>query len=101
MRREWTPCSLGPRTEFLNDLYNVIAKLWMLIMLALAWGISMSRIIDNQHHPADVVGGMTLGILIAVIYVLRAVPRYARMLTPVGESRGRGGVGNGGSGEVV
>ena len=50
-------------------------------MLALAWGIAMSRIIDNQHHPVDVVAGMLLGSLIAGMYVLRAVPRYAKVLT--------------------
>ena len=81
MRREWVPRCKGPRDEFLSDLKNVIAKLWMLIMLSLAWGISMSRIIDNQHHPSDVVGGMVLGVLIAIMYIMRAVPRYARVLT--------------------
>ncbi|KAG7672061.1 hypothetical protein Ndes2526B_g06972 [Nannochloris sp. 'desiccata'] len=81
MRREWVPRCKGPRDEFLSDLKNVIAKLWMLVMLALAWGISMSRIIDNQHHPSDVVAGMVLGVLIAIMYIMRAVPRYARVLT--------------------
>ena len=81
MRREWAPRCLGPKQEFLSDLWNVIAKLWMLLMLALAWGISMSRIIDNQHHASDVVAGMVLGVVTAVIYILRAVPRYSRVLT--------------------
>lgn len=81
MRREWVPRCKGPRDEFLSDLKNVIAKLWMLVMLALAWGISMSRIIDNQHHPSDVVAGMVLGVLIAIMYIMRAVPRYSRVLT--------------------
>ncbi len=81
MRREWVPRCRGPRDEFLSDLANVFAKLWMLTMLALAWGISMSRIIDNQHHPSDVIGGMVLGVLIAIMYIMRAVPRYARVLT--------------------
>lgn len=48
MRREWAPRSMGPLQEFLSDLRNVIAKVWMLLMLAVAWGVSMSRIIDNQ-----------------------------------------------------
>lgn len=48
MRREWVPRSLPPMQEFLSDLRNVVAKVWMLLMLAIAWGISMSRIIDNQ-----------------------------------------------------
>jgi len=41
----------------------------------------MSRIVDNQHHPADVVAGMVLGVVIAVMYIMRAVPRYRRVLT--------------------
>ena len=63
----------------------------------------MSRIIDNQHFPSDVVGGMVLGVLIAVMYILRAIPRYRRVLTaeeergggsaPV-EMKGEGGLGH-------
>lgn len=83
MRREWVPRNRGPKAEFLSDLWNVVAKIWMLCMLAVAWGISCSRIVDNQHHPSDVVAGMLLGIVVAVIYILRAVPRYTRVLTPM------------------
>jgi hypothetical protein len=43
----------------------------------------MSRIIDNQHHPADVVGGMLVGVLVALIYILRSIPRYKRVVTAV------------------
>jgi len=46
----------------------------------------MSRIIDNQHHASDVIGGMLLGTLIAIMYILRAMPRYARVLSPGGGS---------------
>ena len=37
MRRQWAPRRMGPKAEFLSDLWNVLAKLWMLIMLAVAW----------------------------------------------------------------
>lgn len=37
MRRQWAPRRQEPWTEFLSDLGNVVAKVWMLIMLATAW----------------------------------------------------------------
>ena len=81
IRREWTPRSRGPKAEFLSDLWNVCAKLWMICMLAFAWAVSMSRITDYQHHPSDVVGGMFLGTILAIIYIMRAIPRYGRVIT--------------------
>jgi hypothetical protein len=81
MRRAWAPRRMSPRAEFLADLGNVAAKVWMLLMLALAWGISMSRMVDNQHHAVDVVAGMVLGVLIALLFITRSVPRYARVLS--------------------
>ena len=44
--------------------------------------MSVSRVIDNQHHYADILGGMFLGTMIALLYVLRAIPRYKRVLSP-------------------
>lgn len=51
----------------------------------------MSRITDNQHSPADVVAGMVLGITIAIMYIMRAIPRYKRVLqcTVVARRNGR------------
>lgn len=49
------------KQQFLLDLRNVAAKLWMLVLLGVAWGIAISRIIDNQHHPSDVIGGALIG----------------------------------------
>ncbi|KAL6767978.1 hypothetical protein ACKKBF_B37335 [Auxenochlorella protothecoides x Auxenochlorella symbiontica] len=82
MRLSWTPVHLSMKQQFLLDLRNVAAKLWMLVLLGVAWGIAISRIIDNQHHPSDVIGGALIGICIALIYVLRAIPRYKRVLSP-------------------
>ena len=39
--------------------------------------MALSRIIDNKHHPSDVVGGGFLGTLIGVVFVLRAIPRHS------------------------
>lgn len=43
----------------------------------------MSRVIDNKHHPSDVIGGSFLGTVVGTAYILRAIPRhYAVMEEP-------------------
>jgi membrane-associated phospholipid phosphatase len=81
MRREWSPRSRGPWKEFLSDLGNVIAKVWTIIILGVAWGISCTRITDYQHNVSDVVAGVVIGTIIATIFLLRAIPRYSRVLS--------------------
>ena len=39
-------------------------------------GVAISRIIDNKHHPSDVVGGAFLGTIIAAAFLIRVVPRH-------------------------
>jgi hypothetical protein len=66
----------------------------------------MSRIVDNQHHPSDVVAGMVLGVLIAMLYILRSIPRYGKVLTALppcaarGAGEGAGGGAGGGAGKA-
>lgn len=60
---------------------------YLFIFVIFFRGIAMSRIIDNQHHASDVIAGMVLGTLIAVMYILRAIPRYSRVLTHAAYSR--------------
>lgn len=40
--------------------------------MGLSWAIAGSRVVDNKHHPADVVGGFFLGASVALIFVIRA-----------------------------
>ena len=44
--------------------------------LAHAW----RSIIDYQHDVSDVLGGAFLGTMIAIVYILRAIPRWRRVL---------------------
>lgn len=37
LRRVWEPTNRGPMSEFLADCKNVLSKIWMLVMLCLAW----------------------------------------------------------------
>jgi membrane-associated phospholipid phosphatase len=83
MRFDWSPRSRGPWREFLSDLGNVVAKIWTCCLLGFPWGVGCTRIIDYQHNVSDVVAGMVLGLGIATIFLLRAVPRYRRVLTYV------------------
>lgn len=85
MRRPWSPRSRGPKKEFLSDLGNVIAKVWTCCLLGVPWGIGCTRIIDYQHNVSDVVAGTLLGLTIATIFLLRAVPRFKRVLTYIEE----------------
>jgi membrane-associated phospholipid phosphatase len=39
-------------------------------------GVSISRVIDNKHHPADIIGGAFLGTVIGGAFILRAIPRH-------------------------
>lgn len=85
MRCAWSPRLRGPKREFLSDLGNVIAKIWTCCLLGVPWGIGCTRIIDYQHNVSDVVAGIVLGLTIATIFLLRAVPRFKRVLTYVSE----------------
>ncbi|KAL4424010.1 hypothetical protein ABPG75_001311 [Micractinium tetrahymenae] len=73
------------REEFAADLLNVLAKTWMLGMICFAWGVGISRIIDYQHDVSDVLGGAFLGTMIAIVYILRAIPRWRRVLQDTSE----------------
>ena len=45
-------------------------------------------IIDYQHDPSDVVGAALLGSMIALVYLLRAIPRFQRITCCGGEGTG-------------
>ena len=73
---------------------------WALLVLAMPWAIAASRIVDNRHHPADVVAGLLLGGVVALLFFARslagrlALPRYdAKARAPVFESGGGEGAG--------
>ena len=42
------------------------------LQVGFSWAIAGSRVVDNKHHPADVVGGFFLGASVALIFVIRA-----------------------------
>lgn len=64
----------GKRGVFLKDLGQALAVYWCLIQICFGWGIGISRIIDNKHGPADVVGGFVLGAMIGLVFVFKAIP---------------------------
>ena len=42
--------------------------------VGVAWAIAASRVVDNKHHPADVVAGIVLGATVGIIFLLRSIP---------------------------
>lgn len=48
----------------------------MRCLLCTCRGVSISRVIDNKHHPSDIIGGSFLGTIIGGAFVLRAIPRH-------------------------
>lgn len=88
--------------KFKADSLNVIAKYWMLGMISFAWLVSLTRTTDYQHHYADIVAGAFIGTLFALVYIMRAIPRYKRVLAPdVSIQRGVVGGGNNNEGSVI
>jgi PAP2 superfamily len=39
--------------------------------ICFGWGVGISRIIDNKHSTADVVGGFVLGAMFGLVFVLK------------------------------
>jgi phosphatidate phosphatase len=90
MRVEWNPRRKSAWREFVADFGNVCAKVWTILMLGFSWGVGCTRITDWQHNVSDVVAGWLLGLTVAAIYLLRATPRYKKVLTYV-ETEGEDG----------
>ena len=73
------------------DALSSLGLVWALLTLLLPWCIGASRIVDNRHHPADVVAGWVLGGTVATLaYARCGAGRAAR------EGRGAGAGGGGG-----
>lgn len=64
-----------------SSLHRYVAQALLFVSLPsllLAIWVAASRIVDNRHHPADVVGGAALGSLFAVTIVLMTLPNIHR-----------------------
>mmetsp|Transcript_17590 Transcript_17590/g.52858 ORF Transcript_17590/g.52858 Transcript_17590/m.52858 type:complete len:405 (-) Transcript_17590:848-2062(-) len=64
----------GRTGSFLKDFGQALAIYWVLILIMFAWFTGVSRIIDNKHSTADVVGGFILGAMIGLAFVMKAIP---------------------------
>ena len=49
--------------------------------VGVAWAIAASRVVDNRHHPADVIAGMVLGAAVGTIFLLRSIPTLRCWIT--------------------
>ena len=50
------------------------------VQICFGWGVGISRIIDNKHSTADVVGGFVLGAMFGLVFVLKVCTRSVMML---------------------
>lgn len=87
------PCTrctkLSPATR--ADALRSAGLVWAMLTLLLPWCIGASRIVDNRHHPADVVAGWLLGGVIACLAYARSAAGRAAVVPAVKISGGGGG----------
>lgn len=43
-------------------------------------GCAISRVMENKHHPSDIVGGAALGTVIGILFSAHALLRHARIM---------------------
>ena len=56
-----------------GDFLRFVALLWALVLVGSPWVIGATRIVDNRHHPSDVVAGLGLGLVVAGLFFARSV----------------------------
>lgn len=44
--------------------------------------MAISRVIDNQHSPGDIIGGAFLGTVMALTFLARALAGHSRFVPP-------------------
>lgn len=62
------------------DALHTLSLLYLLGLFLYGWFMAITRIVSNNHAPADVVGGMLLGLFVGLLYGPRAIGR-AKYLT--------------------
>lgn len=72
-------CTLiGTRTMY--SLCRSGVFFWILLQIGWAWGVAVSRFIDNKHHVGDIMAGALLGSLIGIVFVIKSVQRVTNDL---------------------
>jgi phosphatidate phosphatase len=51
---------------FPYDVIATVRPFVQLVVVAIAWWSAMTRVMDNVHHPVDVLAGLCLGSLVAI-----------------------------------
>lgn len=57
-------------TQLLLQIVNALIFIWVILVIAMAWFIGLSRYKDNRHHLADILGGFWIAILSTTPYFI-------------------------------
>lgn len=57
------------------DALHTISLLYLIGLFLYGWFMAITRIVSNNHAPADVTAGMLLGLFIGLLYGTRAIGR--------------------------
>jgi len=55
------------------QLLSFMDILLMLFQLAWAWGVGVSRFMDNRHHASDIIAGFVLAMTFTPLFLLRTI----------------------------
>lgn len=75
----------------LYSLTRSLVFLWILLQVGWAWGVAVSRVVDNKHHVGDIVAGAVLGGIVGTMFVFKSVQRVSHDIQPVERQAGRCG----------
>ncbi|KAF6024487.1 hypothetical protein EB796_017215 [Bugula neritina] len=66
-----------PRFDYTYLVKHVI----QFILICMAWFCGLSRVMDNKHHPTDVLAGFTIGTVVALLCARYVVKRFREPYT--------------------
>lgn len=75
--KEYSSQCTRTHARLLYSLSRSMVFIWILFQIGWAWGVAVSRIIDNKHHVGDVVAGAVLGSIVGTVFVIKSVQRVS------------------------
>lgn len=54
------------------SLASGLLYIWVIFQISWAWGVAISRVIDNKHHESDVISGAFLGTIVSIVFCAKS-----------------------------